>query len=191
MKLFFHTFICRIDFFMKQTKNKDTMRMRTPLFSTAIAVLLLQACQEAAPPPPPPMDMDALKSEIQILEDRYAAGENAKDVDAIMTYYADDAQSLPDDEPTVVGKDAIRARLAQNLAKDTSGNTIKFMVQELFAGGDYVVEIGSSVTTDPAGNQVSSGKYMTLFKKEGESYVAIRDIWNGDKKAEMPAAAAE
>lgn len=156
------------------------MKMRNQIFGLAIASAMLTACQEAAPPPPPEIDMDALKSEIQVLEDQYAAGENAKDVEAIVTYYADDAQSLPSEEPTVVGKDAIRARLAQNLAKDTSGNTIKFMVQEVFAGGDYVVEIGSSVTTDPSGNQVNSGKYMTLFKKEGDSYKAIRDIWNSD-----------
>ena len=56
------------------------------------------------------------------------------------------------------------------------------MVKELFAAGDYVVEICSSVTTNPAGEKVSSGKYMSLFEKRGDNYVAIRDIWNADKK---------
>ena len=163
--------------------NKITYNMKknTLLFSLLAIGIFFAACQTQAPMEEPAMDMDALKSEIQAMEDAYAKAENAKDVDGIMVYYADDAQSLPQNEPKVVGSEAIAKRLADRLQKDTSGNTIEFAVEELFVGGDYVVEIGSSVSTNPSGEKVGSGKYLTLFEKRGDKYVAIRDIWNSDK----------
>ena len=156
------------------------MKKNTLLLPLLAGAIFLVACQPQAPVEEP-IDMDALKAEIQAMEDAYAAGENAKDVDAIMAYYADDAQSLPDNEPKIVGSDAITKRLAEQLPKDTSGNMIKFTVEELFAAGDYVIEIGSSVSTNPDGENVGSGKYMVLFEKRGDKYVAIRDMWNADQ----------
>ena len=55
----------------------------------AFTALILTACttteKEAV------IDMKKLRVEIQAMEDAYAAGEKAKDADAVAAYYSDDA----------------------------------------------------------------------------------------------------
>lgn len=157
------------------------MRISNVMISFCLAGLMFQACQEAAPPPPPPIDMDALKSEIQVIEDQWAKADNEDDVDALMAMYADDAVTMPDNEPMVSGKEAIRARMVEQNAKDTTNTTARYEVMDVFAGGDYVVEVGKGIHTDTSGN-VYTGKYMVLFRKIDGGYEVVREIWNSDKK---------
>lgn len=55
--------------------------------------------------------MTALKTEIQALEDAFAAGEKAKDAAAVAAYYADKAVSHNRNEEPTVGKPAIQERI--------------------------------------------------------------------------------
>ena len=150
----------------------------------APALFMFFSCQQG----PGDMDhtdevnMDTVRSQIEILEVEYARASNARDADAVAAYYADDAQSLADDEPTRVGKDAIMAGIRKDLESDTTGSTISFEVTGVWACGDYATETGTSTVRDRNGNVVSTGKYMTLFEKRNGKYVAIRDIWNDDTK---------
>lgn len=126
------------------------------------------------------MNIDSLRTMLQEKEKMYAEGENEKNVDKIMQYYADDAHNLPDDEPTVKGAKAIRDRIEREMAEDTtSGGNIRFEVVDVFAGGDLLVEVGHSIRTDAEGNEYK-GKYMSLFENRDGKYVCIRDIWNSD-----------
>jgi ketosteroid isomerase-like protein len=126
------------------------------------------------------LDMDAVKAEIQAMEDAYAVAENNKDADGVVAYYADDAQSLAYNAPTDVGKEAIKASILKGFEEDTMGNTISFQVTGVWAAGDYATETGTSKTVDKDGNVVRTGKYMTLFEKRDGKYVAIRDCYNRD-----------
>ena len=136
------------------------------------------------------MNTDSLKMKIQALEDAYAVASNAKDVEGVAVYYASDAQSLANDEPTRVGVDAIKAGIKKEMDTDSSGNTISFVTTGVWAAGNYVTETGTSTNKDKSGNVVSTGKYMTLFELRDGKYVAIRDMWNRDApkaaKAEKP-----
>ncbi len=58
---------------------------------------------EAAKP-----DMAQVRSEIVAVENQWAAAQNAKDINALMALYADDAVSMPDGAPTLSGKAAIQ-----------------------------------------------------------------------------------
>ena len=127
----------------------------------------------------PALDMDKIKTEIQALEDAYAAAENAKNAEAVLAYYADDAVNMPNDKPSVVGKKAILARIKEDMAGDTTVSTIVFKVMDIKASGNHVVEVGSSTITG-AGGKVSTGKYMSVFEKRDGKYACIRDIWNDD-----------
>ena len=154
------------------------MRTNLSLFLCALLFLLFTSCQTGEAPAA--IDMDALKAEIQAMEDAYAAAENAKDADAISDYYAEDAQSMPHGEPTVVGKASIIERMKSGFEKEgDKGETIRFEVVDVFAAGDLVVEVGRSVTTLPSGEQ-ETGIYMSLFEKRDGKYVCIRDMWNSD-----------
>ena len=120
--------------------------------------------------------MAAVTAEIQAMEDAYAVASIAKDPDAIMAYYADDVVSYSREKEPAVGKEAMRQRLAENLAKDTTGVKPTYKVLELFVGNDHITEIGSWVDTDPSGAEVDHGTYFSVFKKKGDKWECVRDI---------------
>ena len=86
---------------------------KTILFPVyAACVLMFAACNEPAkeetPAAPavtetPKPDMAKIKADIQAVENAWAAAQNAKDVNALMAMYADDAVSMPDGEPLLTG----------------------------------------------------------------------------------------
>ena len=94
--------------------------------------IVLYSCQ--APESEP--DLDQLRIELQQMEDSFANAINAKDAEAVMPYFAEDANRLPSNKPTVTGKAAIRERLIQNLADDSTGITSRFEVVDVFADGN-------------------------------------------------------
>ena len=122
------------------------------------------------------IDMDAVKAEIQAMEDAYAAGEKAKDADAVVAYYSDDAMSYSRNREPLKGKAAIRASIASGIAKDTTGNHNVYKIVDLFAEGNSAVEIGSWTELDADGNEVEKGNYMSYFEKRDGKYICVRDM---------------
>jgi ketosteroid isomerase-like protein len=168
--------------------------VRTPhLFAAAGLALCLASCGTAPAPaeaPAPAMDMAALNAQIQGMEDAYATASKAKDADAVMAYYADDLVSYSREKEPARGKEALRQRLAEGMAKDTLGITPSYKVEELFVGNDHVTEIGSWTDTDKTGTVTDHGTYFSIFRKNGDSWQCIRDISVSHKpKAEAAAVA--
>lgn len=126
------------------------------------------------------INQDTVRAAIQKMEDAYAVAENAKDVDGVAVYYASDAQSLANDEPTRVGMDAIKAGIKKDFEGDTTGLTVSFETTGVWAAGNYATETGTSTFKDKDENVISTGKYMTLFELRDGKYIAIRDMWNRD-----------
>jgi ketosteroid isomerase-like protein len=113
------------------------------------------------------------------MENAYASAANARDAESVVNYYAEDAKSLPQNEPMLDGKSAILERLKQNYDSDTNGSEAVFEVVEVFAAGNLVIEIGKSTETDSDG-KITTGKYMSIFENRDGKLVCIRDIWNND-----------
>lgn len=122
------------------------------------------------------VDMDKLKTDIQAMEDAYAAGEKAKDANAVVAYYSDDAISYMRNEEPTSGKEAIKARIADRIAKDTTGNTNVYKVVDLFAEGNMAVEIGSWTEMSPSGAEVNRGHYMSYFENRNGKWLCVRDM---------------
>ncbi len=151
--------------------------------------LLVISCGAPAPKPaetPVPVevkpDMAAVKAEIQELESAWSAADNARDANAVAAFYAEDAWSLSNDKPTLVGKAAILADITENLAKRPAGSTVIYEVQDVFGNEKQVTEVGKSTTKDASGNVISTGKYMAVWEKRDGKYICIRDIYNNDAK---------
>jgi len=123
-------------------------------------------------------DLAAIKADVISFESKWAAAINAKDVDAVMSMWADDAMSMPEGSATLVGKEAIKARYIEEFASATG--TISFETLEVYAQGDYVTEIGKTVEKDADGKVNYEGKYMAVLQKAGDSYLCVRDIWNNN-----------
>ena len=155
---------------------KTTTRFSFLFAALAATALLMVSCKPAAQEPVKP-DLAAIRTEIQAMENAYAAGLKAKDANAVIAYYADDAISMVNNAPIAVGHDALL-----KMARDTTNTTVSFETVDIFAAGDYVVETGKATYKDPAGNVAKTAKYMTLFEKRNGKYLAIRDIYNEDKK---------
>ena len=159
------------------------MKFNSSLLTIGVFSLFIFSCTAPAVEPPPPLDMVQIKADFQAMEDAYAVAENAKDANAVMAYYADDAVNLPNNQLPAVGKAAILERIKADMAKDTTAGTIIFEVQDVWAEGDLAVEVGKSTTTDEDG-KVTTGKYISVFEKRDGKYVCIRDIWNNDAPEE-------
>ena len=151
------------------------MRKNFRLFGfLAFVALIVSSC--ATTEKEEVLDMEQVKAEIQAMEDAYAAGEKAKDADAVVAYYSDDAISYSRNEQPLSGKAAIRDSMANNIAKDTTGNYNVYKVVDLFAEGNTVVEIGSWTEFDSSGNEQENGNYMSFFQKRDGKYICVRDM---------------
>lgn len=138
------------------------------------AVLILSSC--ATVEKEEALDMDKVNSEIQTMEDAYAAGEKAKDADAVAVYYSNDAISYSRNTQPISGKEGITKNIASSIAKDTTGNYNVYKVVDLFAEGNIAVEIGSWTEFDASGNALENGNYMSYFQKKDGKYVCVRDM---------------
>jgi len=151
------------------------MRKNIKLFGfLAFTALVLSAC--ATTEKEEVIDMEKVRAEIQAMEDAYAAGEKAKDPDAVAAYYSDDAISYSRNEQPLSGKAAIRDNIANNIAKDTTENYNVYKVVDLFAEGNTAVEIGSWTEFDSSGNEKDNGNYMSYFEKRDGKFICVRDM---------------
>lgn len=127
-------------------------------------------------------DMAVVKAEIQALENAWAAADNARDANAVAAFYAEDAMSMSNDKPTLVGKAAILADITEGMAKKAAGTTITYDVLEVYGDDKVVTEIGKGTTKDASGKVILTGKYMAVWEKRDGKYICIRDIYNSDTK---------
>jgi uncharacterized protein (TIGR02246 family) len=125
------------------------------------------------------IDMTALRAEIQAMEDAFAKAEMAKDAEAVVAYYADDAVSLGPNKPPLVGKPAILANIKANMATDSVTVDQKYTLVDLWAQGNLAVEVGEGVATREDGSK-RTGKYLSVFENRDGKWVCIRDSYNNN-----------
>jgi len=141
----------------------------------AFTALILSACSTAEVKEEV-IDMATVKVEIQAMEDAYAAGQKAKDADAVAAYYSDDAISYGQNKQPLVGKASIRENIADKIAKDTTDDYNVYKIVDVFAEGSTAIEIGSWTQFDAAGNEKENGNYMSYFQKRDGKYICVRDM---------------
>ena len=150
------------------------LKIKVPVL-IGIASFLFTACSSSKTETKP-VDMEKLKTEIQGMEDAFAAAEKAKDATAVAAYYSEDAISYSRNKAPEVGRAAIKESIAKNIKEDTTGNHSEYKVVDLFAEGNMVVEIGSWTNMNPAGARLDSGHYMSFFQKRDGKYLCVRDM---------------
>jgi uncharacterized protein (TIGR02246 family) len=157
------------------------------LVTIALFTLLNTACQQAAEPKPvtqeaPKPDMAKIKAEIQAIENTWAAASNAKDVATIVGFYTDDAISMSDDQPMLVGKAAIQKGVEEEMAKRKDNATVVFKTLDVYGDETCVTEVGKTTVTDATGKVIYGGKYIAVWEKRNGKWLTIRDIVNDDAK---------
>jgi ketosteroid isomerase-like protein len=147
------------------------------LFISALTALILAACN----PQQPKADLAQVKTEIQEVENRYAEAYNAADVEALLAMYADDAQGMSNERPLISGKENLRKDLTEEMAKRNIDYKFTFTTLDVSGDENMLVETGLSTLTHPDGSTGPSGKYLAVWKKQGDSWLITHDISNENK----------
>jgi len=156
------------------------------LVSSLVIIGLALACQQAAPPSPP----DTRAADERAVREADAAWSKAtaaKDVEAYVGFFAEDALVLPPNAPMLTGKDSMRKGLSEQWA--TPGFALSWQASKAEAsrGGDLAYTVGTYQFTvnDPKGKPVTDrGKYVTVWKKQPDGkWKVAADIYNSDLPA--------
>ncbi len=153
------------------------------LFSI-VATLLVLAISGCAPQ----VDVEADKAAIRDLADvQWLNAEQAKDVDSVLSVFADDASLFPPNAPIVTGKEAIRARVSEWHSGPRVAISWQTTKVEVSRSGDLAYSHGTYEETvnDPEGNPVTDkGKWVTVWEKQPDgTWKVVADIWNTDQPA--------
>lgn len=158
--------------------------MKNSIFKGGLLVLIMSlmvACNQKKEVPAVMVDKEAIKTEIQAMENAFAEAYNNGTTDGI-NYYAEDAISFSNGKMPLEGKKAIHESMKTELLTFPKGAKIAFETQEIHPSndGNMIVEIGGYKVTDSTGTKLNSGHFMSLFEKKDGKYICIRDMGNSD-----------
>lgn len=107
------------------------------------------------------------------------------DFEKSLSFYADDAISLPNYQPMMVGMDAISMSNEGMADAGVKINSFNVSTKKIIMDGDLIVEIGtynmSMNIPDMTGPYNDVGKYITVWEKQKDGSLKIKaDTWNTD-----------
>jgi len=131
--------------------------------------LVMTACGQQAPS----TDTTALEAR----SDAWEAALNAKDVDALVNLYTEDARLLPPDGEMTSGKDGIRAVFGGMIDAGIGGETTPV---ETTVSGDVGYIVGTFTLV--AGDELlGTGKYIETWRRGADGqWLIANDIYNND-----------
>ena len=121
------------------------------------------------------------EKEIQKLLDGLMAADNASDVDRIMSFYADDAVTMPPNDHIVTGKAAIAARYKAGFAKFKM--EVSLSSDELEVCGDWAFNRGKTsgrlLWHDCSNPTPLNDKYLMILRPQPDkSWKIARLMWS-------------
>jgi uncharacterized protein (TIGR02246 family) len=127
-------------------------------------------------------DMAKIKAEIQALNTIWAKAVNTKDATTILSLYADDAISMPDDAPALIGKAAIQKDVETSTANSKGVISVTYITEEVFGDEQLVTERGNVIAKDTSGKVAYTEKYVQIWEKRNDKWQVIREIYNHDAR---------
>ena len=107
---------------------------------------------------------------------------NRGDAAGLADLYTENGQLLPTGSDFVTGTVAIQAFWQG--AMDMGIKTAKLEAVETEGHGDTAIEIGKYSLRGETGNVLDNGKYVVIWKQEGDQWKLHRDIWNSSLPAQ-------
>jgi len=165
--------------------------VRSVVLTVLVAAVLLSlgGCANT-----PPVNIAAEETAIRGTEAEFSKAAAAKDLEKALSFYAEDAVLLDQNEAIAVGKAAIRASWTRMLAMPNLALTWAVDKVEVAKSGDMAFDYGSynMSYTDTSGRRKveDHGKYATVWKKQADgNWRVVLDMSNTDQPAPQPAAA--
>ena len=150
-----------------------------------LCTLLLCSC---APPPP---DVAQVRKEIEAITEKAEKDMIGGVVDTTMSQYTDDAISMPNFEPIIRGKAALKESYRKMTAMGVKFPKVEITTTDVQVSGSYAYEIGTfnMVVQVPGMPEMPSvGKYLTVYERAADGSWKIKvETWNTDARPSMPA----
>jgi ketosteroid isomerase-like protein len=151
------------------------------LIGVAVAALLIGACGSTGSRPAAALPSDA-SGAIQKANERFAMNVKLGDAGAVVSdFYAADAIVLPPGAPEMKGAEAIRQYFAGLLSAGSVNLRLTTETVTEAASGDLAAEVGQyelTITPKTGGPIHDVGKYVVTWRKKGERWQALYDIFN-------------
>lgn len=145
-------------------------------------MLLTAACNQAGSPDTRAADEAAIRE----ADAAWSKAAEARDLEAVVSYYSDDAQLLPPNSPIATDKKSIRASWAPLMVPEL-GISWKVSKVEVARAGDLAYVIGTYVIAMKPSNE--TGKLIEIWKKQADGkWKCIADTFNSDLPVPAPAA---
>lgn len=109
--------------------------------------------------------------------------------EASISYYADDAVSMPDEAPMILGKDAILKNNTEMMQSEWKIKEFATNTLQILPSGKHITEIGTYRLAFQGPGMPEpmeeSGKYVTVWEIQENGELKIKvEIWNNDPKPE-------
>lgn len=142
-----------------------------------VLVAVLVGCDQAGP------DLEARRQALLEADSTWQAfASEGEDVDAILSYWAEDAVVYPPGRPALRGTESIREYVSSAL--DVPGFEISWTTQDAVMGPSgemaYLTHTNEITAPDSEGDLVTSdGKGVTIWRRTAEGeWRNVIDIWN-------------
>jgi len=112
---------------------------------------------------------------------RWREAVKAKDLDAVLAAYTDDATVLPDEHAAVSGKTAVRAFYAELFAQNQALKEEKFENINSVQSGDLLIDSTkfSGILTKDGKEVAFKGNRLVVWKRDFQRpWKILRDTWN-------------
>ena len=130
-------------------------------------------------------EASAARTAIEASQARFVGYFNAGQGDSLAAHYAEDGRVMAPNMPVASGRQAIAASMGM-----MGGATLVLTTESVAASGSLAVERGTyRITLTPPGATApvtDTGKYLVHWRKVGDTWLKVDDIWNSDLPA-MPA----
>jgi ketosteroid isomerase-like protein len=151
--------------------------MNAKLFPAITISILIHGCNETK------VDLKAEEAAIMKIDSTWASlALESKDVDKVVSYWADDAIVIPPGQPVVKGKGALRKMVEDS--KNIPGFSITWKSSDIHFSpdGKMAYMSGENLVTmnDSIGHKISiPGRAYTIWRKEADgNWKCVVDIWN-------------
>jgi ketosteroid isomerase-like protein len=156
--------------------------MPRPVFLLAVSMAMAATAATAGSP-----DLEAERAALFRLDKAWAQAAAAKEVERVLSFWADDARVFPPGQPAVVGKEALRQYVSGGFA--VPGFSIQWQTSDFVvsASGDVAYGVGTNTVTvnSPEGKPLTErGRAVTVWRKDpGGEWKCVIDIWNAEPAA--------
>jgi uncharacterized protein (TIGR02246 family) len=157
-----------------------TIRPITAQAAGAALALFALSCGQQRPPDTRAADEAAIRD----ADIAWTKAAGAKQLDATLSYYADDGSVLPPNAPMATGKEAIRKVWVELLQAPGFSLNWQPVKVEVARSGDVGYSQGTYEMSmnDPKGQPMKDrGKYLVVWKKQADgNWKAVADMFSSD-----------